>query len=325
MRRRDFITVVGSTGVAWPLAARAQQRTPVVGFLRSTPAALFAHLVSAFRLGLRDVGFIEGRNVAIEYRWANNNPDLLRRFAADLVHRQVDVIVANSIAAKVAKSATSAVPIVFVTGDDPVSLGLVASLSRPDANLTGVTFFGGRQLTVKRLELLVELNPTAEVLAILADPNFPGSEASLLDIESLGRALGRKIVVVRVGSEREFENAFAQIAKSGAGALLVGSGPFLNSQRRAVIALAKHAALPTVCTLREFAIDGGLMSYAASTTDAYRLGGRYAGRILKGAKPADLPVQQPTRFELIINLKTAKALGIAVPPSLLVRADEVIE
>jgi putative ABC transport system substrate-binding protein len=325
MRRRDFITLLGGAS-AWPLAARAQQGgMPVVGLLRSTPAAPFAHLVEALRQGLGDEGFIEGRNVKIEQRYADNRLDRLPDLAGDLVRQQVSAIVGNVVAVDAARAATATIPIVFVTGEDPVKGGLVASLNRPEANLTGVTFFGGSQLDAKRLELLRDLIPKAAVFAVLGDVNYPAFQPELPDVEAAGRALGRQIVVVKVSSEGEFEGAFAKIEQAGAGALLVSGSPFFTSQRRALVALAARHAIPAIYDQRDFVLDGGLISYSASFTGAYRQAGTYVGKILKGAKPSDLPVLQPTSFELVLNLNTAKALGLEVPQSIQLRADEVIK
>jgi ABC-type uncharacterized transport system substrate-binding protein len=325
MRRREFITLLGGAVAGWPLAARAQQQVPVVGLLRSTPAAPFTALVAALRQGLGEEGFVEGRNVAIEQRHADNQLDRLPGLAADLVRRQVSVIVGNVVAVDAARAATAAIPIVFVTGEDPVKSRLVASLNRPEANLTGVTFFGGSQLNAKQLELLRDLIPKTAILAVLGDVNYPAFEAELPAVEAAGRALGRQMVVVKISSEREFEWAFAKIVQAGAGALLVSGSPFFTSQRRALVALAARHAIPAIYDQRDFVVDGGLLSYSASFTGAYRQAGTYVGKILKGAKPSELPVLQPTTFELVLNLKTANALGLTVPQSLLVAADEVIE
>jgi ABC-type uncharacterized transport system substrate-binding protein len=326
MTRREFIALVGGAAAAWPLAASAQQPAmPVIGFLRSTPAAPFAALVAALRQGLGNEGFVEGRNVAIEQRYADNHLDRLPGLAADLVHRQVSVIVGNIDAVNAARAATATIPIVFVTGEDPVKSGLVASLNRPEANLTGVTFFGGSQLNAKQLELLRDLVPKASIFAVLGDVNYPAFEAGLPAVETASRALERQMVVVKISSEREFEGAFAEIAQAGAGALLVSGSPFFTSQRRALVALAARHAIPAIYDQRDIVVDGGLISYSASFTGAYRQAGTYVGKILKGAKPSELPVLQPTTFELVLNLKTAKALGLDVPPTLLARADEVIE
>jgi putative ABC transport system substrate-binding protein len=327
MRRREFITLVGGGAIAWPLVARAQQSAmPAVGLLRTTPATPFAHLVAALRQGLNDEGLVEGRNVTLEQRWADNQLDRLPSMAADLIRRKVSVIVANADAAEAARAATTTIPIVFVVGEDPVKAGLVKSLNRPEGNLTGVTFFGGAQLNAKRLELLRDLVPNATVIAALGDPkNYTAFETELHALLEAGHALGRQIVVVRVDNEGEFEPAFAKMVLAGAGALMVSGSPFFTSQRQTLIALAARHAIPAIYDLREFVVDGGLMSYSASFTGAYRQAGVYAGKLLKGTKPSDLPVLQPTTFELTINLKTAKALGLAVPPSIQLRADEVIE
>jgi putative ABC transport system substrate-binding protein len=311
----------------WPLAARAQQPAlPVVGLLRTTPAAPFGQVVAALRQGLSDEGFAEGRNVAIEQRWADNQLDRLPGLAAELVSRQVAVIVGNARAVDAARAITTTIPIVVVTGEDPVKSGLVSSLSRPEGNITGVTFFGGTQLDAKRLELLRDFVPGATVVGVLGDPvNYPPFESELPNLLEAGRALGRRIMVARVTDAGDFESAFARFKEGGAGALMVSGSPFFTSQRRALIALAARHALPAIYDLRDFVVDGGLISYSASFTAAYRQAGVYAGRIIKGAKPSELPVLQPTTFELAVNLKTANALGLAVPASIYLRADEVIE
>jgi putative tryptophan/tyrosine transport system substrate-binding protein len=325
LKRREFITLLGGAA-AWPLAARAQQPAiPVIGFLRSTPSDPSTKLVEALRRGLKEVGFVEGQSVVIEQRYADNHLDRLPGLAGDLVNRKVTVIIANSLAAEAARAATETIPIVFVTADDPVTRGLVTSLNRPAGNLTGLTFFGGGKLGAKRLELLHELVPKAMVIALLMDPNWPGAVAELPELEAAARAIGRQIVVVRASNEREFEDAFAKITQSGAGALMVAGSPFFTSQRRTLVALAARHAIPAIYDVRENVEAGGLISYSASFTDAYRQAGIYAGRILKGAKPSELPVLQPTTFELALNLKTAKALGLTIPSSIMVQADEVIE
>jgi putative tryptophan/tyrosine transport system substrate-binding protein len=323
VKRRVFISLLGGAAAAWPLAARAQQPAlPVVGFLRSTPSAPFMHFVAAFQQGLRDEGFIEGQNVSIEYRSADNQLDRLPGLAADLVRRQVAVIVANSPAAEAAKAATQTIPIIFVTGGDPVTTGLVASLNRPSGNLTGVVFFASGHLGTKRLELLHDLVPKGAIIAVLMDPGFANE---LPAVEEAGRALGRQLVVMKAASERELDAAFSAMVQAGVGALLVGGGPFFMSQRSGLVALAARHAIPAIYDGRDHVEAGGLMSYGTSLTGAYRQAGLYAGRILKGAKISELPVMQPTTFELVINLKTAKALGLTVPLIMQMTADEVIE
>ena len=325
LTRRSVVPLLGGF-TAFPLAARAQQAAmPVVGFLRSTPAAPFQNLLVALRQGLGDEGFVEGRNVTIEQRWADNQLDRLPGLAADLVGRHAAVIIGNVVAVEAARDATTTIPIVFVTGEDPVKSGLVATLNRPESNLTGVTFFGGAQLDEKRLELLRDLVPAAKVVGVLGDPNYPGFETELPGVVAAGRVLGRQIVVARAASEGELEPAFATLRQAGAKAIMLSGSPFFTSKRRMLIALAARHAIPAIYDLREYVVDGGLMSYSASFTGAYRQAGVYAGKILKGAKPSELPVLQPTKFELAVNLKTARVLGLEVPPSIQLRADEVIE
>ena len=324
MRRRDFISLLGGVA-AWPRMARAQLVTmPVIGYLDSKVAAASSHQVEAFRKGLGEAGFVEGRNVAIEFRWAEDQRDRLPELAADLVRRRVAAIVANSPGAPVAKAATSTIPVVFVFAGDPVEAGLVTSLSRPSGNVTGVSFTT-TPLNPRRLELLHELVPKPAVIALLSDPNTGNFERQLRDLELAARSLGRQVLNVRAGTESEIDAAFETIVQAGVGALFVGSGPFYNSRRRQLAVLAARYALPASSNARAFVEAGGLMSYGASDTDAYRRGGLYVGRILKGEKPGDLPVELPTRYELVFNLATARTLKLDIPPKLLAIADELIE
>jgi putative tryptophan/tyrosine transport system substrate-binding protein len=323
MKRRAFIALLGGAA-AWPLAARAQQPAmPVVGFLRSTSLAAFTHFVTAFRQGLKDAGFVEGQNVTVEYRSADGQNDRLPALIADLIGRQVAVIVANAISARAAKAATTMVPIVFASGGDPVKDGLVTSLNRPGGNITGVMFFS-ETLGTKRLELLRQL-VTKTTIAMLVNPATPGTEEERSDIAAAAKAIGLQLIVADVRNVRDIDTAFATFVQRGAGALLVGSGAFMTSQRERIVAVAAHHRLPALYPQRESVSTGGLMSYGTSIAEAYRHAGIYAGRILKGEKPADLPVMRSTKFEFVINLKTAKSLGLDIPPTLLALADEVIE
>ena len=325
MRRREFITLLGGA-VAWPLIARAQQPAMlVIGFLRNTLPEDSAYLLTAFRQGLTGVGYVEGQNVAIEYRWAENRFERLQELAADLVRRQCAVIVAGGNApARAAMAATATIPIVFASGDDPVRLGFVASLNRPSANVTGVTFYAG-VLVAKQLELLREVVPKAAVVSMLVNPSSPAADDQIRDAKAAARAIGLEIHILNASSERDFEKAFATLVQYRADAVIVAGDALFTGQRDRLVALAARHAVPVTYNLPEFVAAGGLMSYGSSSMDAYRQVGVYTGRILKGAKPADLPVQQPTKFELAVNLKTAKALGLTVPPAVLGRADEVIE
>ena len=324
IKRRKFITLLGGAA-AWPLAARGQQPSmPVVGFLRSTSSADSRNLVAVFRQGLREAGFVEGQDYAIEYRWADNQLDRLPSLVADLLRRPVAVIVGNTPSALAAKAATKTVPIVFATGGNPVREGLVASLNRPGGNVTGVSFISV-ELGAKRLGLLRELRPGAARIAVFVDPKFPTIERFISEVRDAASAMGQQIEVLYIGSDREIESAFTMLVQRGAGALLCGSGGLLYSRRDLIVALAARHRTPAIYDQRDYVAAGGLMSYAPSFTDAYRQAGIYAGRILKGEKPAGLPVMQPTKFELVINLTTAKALGLDVPPTLLATADEVIE
>ena len=327
MRRRDFIKVVAGSAAAWPLAARAQQPVlPVIGFVNSASRQGYEPQVAAFLKGLDEAGYVEGRNVTLEYRWAENHVDRLPALLADLIHRQVAVIAATTNRAAVAaKAATTTIPIVFEVGDDPVGLGLVASLDRPGGNVTGVT-----QLNVvvaqKRLELLHELVPTARVFALLVDPTDAAiAETNTRDTQAAASKLGLELHVLNASPEREFDGAFAKLAQLRAGGLVIGNGAYFVAQSRQLAELAARDAVPAVHSTREFVAAGGLMSYGGSIADSYRQVGVYTGRILKGEKPAELPVVQPTKFELVLNLIVAKALGLGVPLTLLATADEVIE
>jgi putative ABC transport system substrate-binding protein len=323
--RREFLTLVGSTAVGWPLAARAQQPgTPVVGFLRNTPSASFEHILAAFRRGLADAGFVDGRNVVIEQRWAEGHNDRLPVLLTDLINRQAAVIVANTAAALAAKAVAATVPVVFATGTDPVRDGLVASLNRPGGNFTGVVFITS-ELGTKRLELLRQLVPTAATVAMLVGPSGMETEVERADVMKAAQALGLRLISADATSRVELEAAFARFARHPAHAMLVGTGAVTNSHREAIVALAERYSIPAIYSLREYVSIGGLMSYGTSISEAYRQVGIYAGRILKGERPADLPVMQSTKFDLVLNLKTAKALGLDVPDKLLALTDEVIE
>jgi putative tryptophan/tyrosine transport system substrate-binding protein len=326
MRRRELMLLLGGAMMA-ARAVRAQQKAmPVIGWLSSASPGPFAPFVAAFRQGLSETGYVEGQNVAIEYRWAEGRYDRLPALAADLVGRKVDVIATSggTSPALAAKGATSTIPIVFETGADPVEKGLVASFARPGGNLTGFSILTA-ELMPKRFELISEMVPQAKMIALLANPNNLAAERMMRDVQEAARAKGVQLHVLKTGAEDEFEAAFAALVQSHAGALLVGNDPFFFSRRKELVALAARHAVPAMYEWREFVEAGGLISYGTSFAAVNRQVGVYAGKILKGAKPADLPIQQPTRFELIINLSTAKALGLTVPHSILARADEVIE
>ena len=327
MQRRELMTLIGGVAIAWPTVIWAQQpEMPVIGFLSGASADSFAHLVAAFHEGLKETGFVEGENVAIEYRWADGRYDRLPAFAADLVNRRVAVIVASGgdRPTLAAKAATSTIPIVFTGSDNAVKFGLVDSLSRPGGNATGVSGFTS-EVEAKKLDLLHELLPKARLIGVLVNPNNPTAETDVQDIQVAANDMGIQMYVVRALSEEEIDLAFVDLGRQKLEGLLVAHDPFFNSQRHQIVALATRLGVPAIYEHREFVLVGGLMSYGNSIAEFYRLAGIYAGRILKGAKPADLPVQQPTIFELVINLKTATALGLEFPSSILVRANDVVE
>jgi putative tryptophan/tyrosine transport system substrate-binding protein len=328
--RREFLTLLGGTVIAWPIAARAQQpRIPVIGFLNAASPDLFAHIVRAFRLGLNETGYVEGQNVTVEYRWADNQYDRLPALAAELVRRRVSVITTGSatLAAFAAKAATATIPIVFLTGADPVEVGLVTSLNRPGGNLTGITTLN-TEITPKRLEVLRELLPTTTTMAVLVNPiNSPITvEAELKQAREAAHTLGlQTIYVLQASTERDLDSAFSNLIQMRAGGLVIAGDTFFSGKSTELAALASRHAVPTISPYRDFVTAGGLMSYGGSITELYRLVGVYTGRILKGEQPADLPVQQVTKVDFVINLKTTRALGLKMPISLLGRADEVIE
>jgi putative ABC transport system substrate-binding protein len=327
MRRRDFIKVIGGGAVGWPLGVHAQQQSlPAVGFLNSGSVDVYPDRIIAFREGLRELGYVEGQNVAVEYRWALGEYDRLPGLADELARWPVSVLLATGgePAALAAKAATSTIPIVFAIGSDPVKLGLVASHNRPGGNVTGVNILTVT-LDAKRLGLLHELLPQAAPIGVLLNPNFPAYESQLKEVQEAASASRLQVHVLRANNDQEIEGAFETISQQRIPALAVAAAPFFDTRRAKLVSLARRYAVPTMYQFREFAVSGGLVSYGVSIPEVYRYVGLYAGRILKGEKPADLPVVQPTKFELVINLKTAKALGIEIPPTLLARADEVIE
>jgi putative ABC transport system substrate-binding protein len=326
MRRRDFVKSIAGSAAAWPLITWAQQPAmPVVGFLNSASADAYASMASAFKQGLKEAGYIEGSNVVIEYRWANDQYERLSALAADLVGKRVTAIFANGPSVATAKAATTVIPIIFLTGDDPVRLGFVASFNRPGGNATGIAILSG-ELAAKRLELLRELLPHARTIAVLINPDYrPVSQRFQADIEPAARARGLMIQFLQANNEREIIEACNSFVETRPDALLVGPGPFLDSRRDLLVALAAQRAIPAAYETRASAVAGGLVSYGADVGDAYRQAGIHTGRVLKGERPADLPVLQATKFELVINLKTAKALGLDVPLGLTAGADEVIE
>jgi putative ABC transport system substrate-binding protein len=326
VRRRAFISLLSGAAVAWPLAARAQQPMPVIGFMSARSPEESAHLVEAFRRGLRQGGFAENENVAIEFRWANGDYGRLPALAADLVNHRVNVLTAvgGDPSALAAKRATSEIPIVFGVGGDPVQLGLVASLNRPGGNVTGLSLLTN-QMDPKRLGLLRDLAPGVTLIGALINPKFPGAVLQLEQIEDAARAAGQRIVIARASGDEELEAAFALLLREGVGALLVAGDPYFDTRRARIVAFAAQQRLPTIYHFRDYAVAGGLLSYGISITDTYRQFGLYTAYVLKGAKPSDLPVLQPTKFELVINLKTAKTLGITISDNMLSLADEVIE
>jgi ABC-type uncharacterized transport system substrate-binding protein len=324
LRRRQFITLLGGAA-AWPLAARAQQSVPVIGFLNSGSAAELAHLVAAFKEGLSEAGYVEGKNVAVEYRWAQGENDRLPDLAADLVHRQVAVIAAfGPPAAAAAKEATVKIPIIFMVGADPIDLGLVTNFRRPTSNLTGINIFAN-VLTPKRQELLHELVPAAPLVAMLVNPTAAQTRSELRDVQAAADRIGQQVRTFNVSSDHEIDAALATIVEQRIGGLIVQTDQFFTIRRDQLVLLTTRHAIPTIFGWREFAVAGGLMSYGTSLRAAHRQLAIYAGRILKGERPADLPVQQATAFETVVNLKAAKALGVTIPTGILLRADEVIE
>jgi putative tryptophan/tyrosine transport system substrate-binding protein len=328
MRRREFIALLGGATAAWPLAARAQQpgKLPTIGFLSSRSPGEAEYLLGAFRQGLKEGGFVEGQNVAIEFRWARGQYDRLPALAAELVSRGVTVLdaIGGEPVPLAAMRATSTIPIVFMMGSDPVETGLVKSFNRPGGNVTGVTLLTN-MMEPKRLGLLHELAPGADLIGVLINPNFPEAVRQLPDLKEAARTIGRRLVIANASHDEELDAAFMSLVREHVGALLVGSDPYFNTRRDRIVAFAAKERLPAIYQFREYAVAGGLLSYGISLTDSYRQCGDYTAKVLKGARPAELPVQQPTKFELVINLKTAKALGLDVPIGLSAAADELIE
>jgi putative tryptophan/tyrosine transport system substrate-binding protein len=324
VRRRDFIKAIAASAAASPLVARAQSAMPVIGFLRSASAAGSEHLVTAFEQGLKEAGFVVGQNVVIDYRWGNDEPDRLAGLAADLVRRQAAVIIGNVLSTRAIIAATTTIPIVFVGSGDPVRYGLVTSLNHPGGNITGVVFTSS-DLVAKRLGLLHDLAPKSVAIAALFDPGAPGADFHMEEAAKAGQTLGRQGLILKVTDEREFPATFATMVQQSVGGLLIGSGPYFLSRRRQLAALAARYALPSCAPLRSYAEAGVLMSYGSSQADAYRRAGIYAGRILKGATPANMPVELASKIDLVINMATAKALGLNIPTNVLTLADELIE
>jgi putative ABC transport system substrate-binding protein len=326
MLRRDLITLIGGAAATWPFAALAQRTAmPVVGFLHYASPTTLAHLAEAVRRGLKEAGYTEGQNVTIEYRWAEGQYERLPGLVADLVRRKVDVITAGgNVAAQAARRATTSIPVVFTSGADPIKSGLVASLSRPGGNLTGVSLLAAEMAT-KRLELIRDLLPSARSVAMITNPTYPGSDSEMAEVQAAGRRMGMQTHKIAASNPREVDAAFATIEQLRVDAFMVGADGFFITRREQLAALATRHALPGICPFPDFPAAGGLLSYGHSLSDAYRQAGVYTGRILKGAKPADLPVMQPTKFELILNLKAAKSFGLNIPSSFQLRADEVIE